>query len=84
MMASGRTRASSVVMSRGKKKGQKERKAGHNLNAPKIVESEADRATSSDGVGLVGLIFQLGRLGTWRPIPRKMHRLDGSTLASLP
>lgn len=71
-------------MSRGKKKGQKERKAGHNLNEPKIVESEADRATSSDGVGLVGLIFQLGRLERGAPYPAKCIDFDGSTLASLP
>jgi hypothetical protein len=32
MIASGRTRASSVVMSRGKKKDQEERRAGHNVN----------------------------------------------------
>jgi hypothetical protein len=57
-----------VVRKEERAKGTKTR---YYLNEPKIIKVRANRVTSSDGVGLVGLIFQLGRVGVGAPIPRK-------------
>jgi hypothetical protein len=79
MIPSGRARASSVAMSRGKKKRANGTKAGHPLNKPKIVKARRTGLLPTAWVGW-GQSFSWARVGVAPPpLPRKKR----STLAPI-